>query len=239
MLKESILKGKAAVITGASRGIGFAIARTLGGMGARLGISARHESALESAATELRKEGIEAVPLVADLTKPEEISGLAKKARQLLGEVEILVNNAGLGRFRPIQEFSELEWDTMLDTNLKAVFLMSKAFIPETIGRGSGLIVNISSLAGKNSFAGGSAYCASKWGLMGLTYCMAEDLREHGIRVAVICPGTVATEFSSHAGKDPSKMLQPDDVAHAVEMIVTQSPQSFISDVSLRPMRKP
>lgn len=90
MLKESILKGKAAVITGASRGIGFAIARTLGRMGARLGISARHEGALESAAIELRKEGIEAVPLVADLTKPEEISGLAKKARESLGEVEVL-----------------------------------------------------------------------------------------------------------------------------------------------------
>jgi 3-oxoacyl-[acyl-carrier protein] reductase len=106
------------------------------------------------------------------------------------------------------------------------------------IRRGTGDIINISSLAGRNVFAGGGLYCASKWGLQGLSGCMAEELREHGIRVSIICPGSVATEFSGRGPKDPAKVLAPDDVAHAVAMIVTQGPQSFLSEVHLRPVRK-
>ena len=144
-----------------------------------------------------------------------------------------------VGYFGPIQDASEENWDAVLDTNLKAVFLLSKAVAPGMIQRKSGHIINIASLAGKNAFAGGSIYCASKWGLLGLTECMAEDLRAHGIRVSAVCPGSVATDFSPHAGKDPGKMLQPQDIAHAVEMIVTQEPQSFISEILLRPTQKP
>jgi len=107
------------------------------------------------------------------------------------------------------------------------------------IRRKNGHIINIASLAGKNAFAGGGIYCASKWGLLGLSKCMAEDLRDHGIRVAVICPGSVATEFSGRGPKDASKALRPEDVAHAVEMLVTQGPNSFLSEVDLRPLRKP
>jgi NADP-dependent 3-hydroxy acid dehydrogenase YdfG len=127
----------------------------------------------------------------------------------------------------------------VLDTNLKSVFLLSRAVVPSMLRNGSGDIINISSLAGKNTFAGGGIYCASKWGLMGLSGCMAEDLREFGIRVSVICPGSVATEFSSRGGKDTSKVLSPEDVAHAVETIVTQGPRSFLSEIHLRPVRKP
>ena len=107
------------------------------------------------------------------------------------------------------------------------------------IRRKTGHIINICSLAGKNTFANGAIYCASKWGLLGLSGCMAEDLRAHGIRVGAICPGSVATEFSPHAGKDPSRMLQPEDVAHAVAALVTQAPGSFISEVHMRPTQKP
>jgi NADP-dependent 3-hydroxy acid dehydrogenase YdfG len=107
------------------------------------------------------------------------------------------------------------------------------------IARKFGHIINVASLAGKNAFAGGGIYCASKWGLLGLTQCMAEDLRSHGIRVSAICPGSVATEFSLPGRKDTSKMLQPEDVAHAVATIVTQAPQSFISEILLRPTQKP
>jgi NADP-dependent 3-hydroxy acid dehydrogenase YdfG len=107
------------------------------------------------------------------------------------------------------------------------------------IDRRSGHIINIASLAGKNAFKNGAIYCASKWGLMGLTECAAEDLRAFGIRVSAICPGTVNTDFSPHSGKDAHKMLQSDDIAHAVEMIVTQAPQSFISEILLRPTQKP
>ena len=126
-----------------------------------------------------------------------------------------------------------------MNTNLKSVFLMSRAVAPEMIRRKTGHIINIGSLAGKNTFANGAIYCASKWGLLGLSGCMAEDLRGHGIRVSAICPGSVNTEFSPHAGKDASKMLQPDDVAHAVAALVTQAPGSFISEVHLRPTQKP
>jgi len=156
-----------------------------------------------------------------------------------VGSPEILVNNAGIGYFGPTQEASEQNWDSVLDTNLKSVFLMSKAVAPAMIERGGGHIINIASLAGKNAFRGGGIYCASKWGLLGLTECMAEDLRQYGIRVSAICPGSVATDFSPHTGKDASKMLQSDDIAHAVELIVTQAPQSFISEVLMRPTQKP
>ncbi|MGA9591854.1 MAG: SDR family NAD(P)-dependent oxidoreductase, partial [Candidatus Acidiferrales bacterium] len=156
-----------------------------------------------------------------------------------LGPIEILVNNAGIGYFGSIADASESVWDSVLDTNLKSVFLVSKAVAPGMIARRSGHIINIASLSGKSAFAGGAIYCASKWGLLGFTQCLAEDLRGHGIRVAAICPGTVATEFSPHSGKDPCKMLQPDDIAHAVETLVTQAPQSFISEILLRPTQKP
>jgi 3-oxoacyl-[acyl-carrier protein] reductase len=233
------LKGKVALITGASRGIGFAIARKLGQMGARLSLCARDARATEKAASEIESQGAQALAVPADVTRESDISSLVRKTEQSLGPIEILVNNAGIGYFAPIQDAQQAEWDKVLDTNLKAVFLLSKAVAPGMIARRGGHIVNIASLAGKSAFAGGSIYCASKWGLIGLTECMAEDLRPYGIRVCAICPGTVATEFSSHAGKDPSKMLQPEDVAHALEMILTQSPESFISEVQLRPTRKP
>jgi NAD(P)-dependent dehydrogenase (short-subunit alcohol dehydrogenase family) len=139
----------------------------------------------------------------------------------------------------PTHQADESIWDSVLDTNLKSVFLTSKAVAPGMIERRGGHIINIASLAGENAFAGGGIYCASKWGLLGLTECMAEDLRPYGIRVSAVCPGTVATDFSPHAGKDPAKMLQPEDIAHVVEMIVTQAPQSFISEVLLRPTQKP
>ncbi len=156
-----------------------------------------------------------------------------------LGPITILVNNAGIGLFGPAHEKTEADWDRVLDTNLKSVFLVSRAVAPSMIRRGSGDIINISSLAGKNTFAGGGIYCASKWGVVGLSGCMAEDLREYGIRVSVICPGSVATEFSSRGAKDASKVLSPEDVAHAVEAIVTQGPRSFLSEMHLRPLRKP
>jgi 3-oxoacyl-[acyl-carrier protein] reductase len=233
------LKGKVALITGASRGIGFAIARSLGRMGASVSVCARDAKRLESAANELKGEGITVFATPADVTRADQIASLVRGTEQTLGPVEILVNNAGVGYFGPVQEASEANWDAVLDTNLKSVFLISKAIAPGMIGRRSGHIVNIASLAGKNAFANGGIYCASKWGLIGLTQCMAEDLRAHGIRVSVVCPGSVATEFSPHAGKDTSKMLQAEDVAHAVGMIVTQAPQSFISEVLLRPTQKP
>jgi NADP-dependent 3-hydroxy acid dehydrogenase YdfG len=208
-------------------------------MGAKLSLCARNVDKLESVASELKSAGVAVVFSAADVTRPSDIESLVQKTGQALGAIDILVNNAGIGYFGPFHEANETNWDSVLDTNLKSVFLLSKAVAKGMIERRGGHIINIASLAGKNAFAGGAIYCASKWGLLGMTECMAEDLRTYGIRVSAVCPGTVATDFSPHAGKDPGKMLQPDDIAHVVEMIVTQAPQSFISEVLLRPTQKP
>lgn len=239
MPQEGALAGKVALVTGASRGIGFAIARRLGRMGARIAICGRDLATLDKSASNLRAEGIETRAIQADVTRAEQISSLVGKTGQEFGPIDILVNNAGVGLFGPFHEFGETEWNSVMDTNLKSVFLMCRAVAPEMIRRQTGHIVNISSLAGKNTFANGAIYCASKWGLMGLTGSMAEDLRGYGIRVSAICPGSVATEFSGQSVKDPSKALQPDDVAHAVAALVTQAEGSFISEVHIRPTRKP
>jgi 3-oxoacyl-[acyl-carrier protein] reductase len=239
-MDEKVLAGKTALVTGASRGIGFSIARKLGHMGAKVAICARDAKKLEDAAARLRSDGVEVLADAADVASAKEIAELVAKTEKSLGSIEVLVNNAGVGYFGPVQEADEKNWDSVLDTNLKSVFLLSKTVAPGMIERHTGHIINIGSLAGKNAFKGGAIYCASKWGLMGLTECMAEDLREYGIRVSVICPGSVATDFLSPASKkNPQKMLEPDDIAHAVEMLVTQAPQSFISEVLIRPTQKP
>jgi 3-oxoacyl-[acyl-carrier protein] reductase len=239
MPSEETLAGKVALVTGASRGIGFAIARRLGQMSARVAICARDQAKLDQAASILREEKIEALGVRTDVARDDEISALVQKTREEFGPIDILVNNAGIGLFGPFHEFGEGDWSRVIDTNLKSVFLASRAVAPEMIRRQTGHIINISSLAGKSAFAGGAIYCASKWGLLGLTGSMAEDLRAYGIRVSAICPGSVATDFAGHGGKDPSKLLQPDDIAHAVAALVTQGPGSFISEVHIRPTSKP
>jgi len=233
------LENRVALVTGASRGIGFAIAQSLSEMGAKVAICSRDAGRLEEAAALLGRAGSRVLAVPADVTRASDIAALAEKTEESLGPVEILVNNAGIGFFAPAHEASEADWDRVLDTNLKAVFLVSKIIVPGMIRRRRGDIINIGSLAAKSVFADGGIYCASKWGLLGLTQCMAEDLRGYGIRVSAVCPGTVATEFSPHAGKDIRKMLQAEDVAHAVQVIVTQAPQSFISEILLRPLQKP
>ncbi len=233
------LAGQVVLITGASRGIGLSIARRLAGLGAAVGLCGRDLRSLNAAADLLRRSGARVHAEVADVTCASDVASLVAHVEAALGPVNILVNNAGVGIFGPAHERSEADWDILLDTNLKGVFLVSRAVAPSMIRRRAGHIINISSLAGKNTFAGGGIYCASKWGLQGLSGCMAEDLRGHGIRVSVVCPGSVATEFSPHVGRDPARLLQPDDVAHAVAMLLTQAPTSFISEVQLRPVQKP
>jgi len=236
--RSSPLMNQAAVVTGASRGIGRAIALRLGRMGASVAICARKREEIERAAASLREESIKVLPIVADVTQPGDVQMLIERTSAEFGEIEVLVNNAGIGIFGSFHERSESDWNAVLDTNLKAVFLTSRAVAPSMIRLGRGHIINISSLASKSAFPGGALYCASKWGLMGLTACMAEELRAHGVRVSVICPGSVNTEFSAHSGRSSATLLQPEDVAHAVAALLGQSSQSFISEVDLRPLRK-
>jgi len=233
------LAGKVSMVTGASRGIGFAVAQALARLGSDVAICARDAERLAAAGRELERQGVRVFTARVDVRRAADVNSFVETAQKTLGEIDIAVNNAGVGVFVPGHQATEEQWNTVLDTNLKSVFLVCRAVAPSMIRRKTGHIINVASLAGKNAFAGGALYCASKWGLLGFTQSLAEDLRSYGIRVSAVCPGTVATEFSPHAGKDPSKMLQPEDVAHAVETIVTQAPQSFISEILLRPTQKP
>jgi 3-oxoacyl-[acyl-carrier protein] reductase len=234
------LKGQVAVVTGAGSGIGAAIARRLADIGATVVVCGRTRSHLQRTADAISKAGGTAAVSECDVTDLPAVEQLASSVRSTHGRLDILVNNAGVGGFgRPLHQLSPEHWEQILNTNLRGVYYTIRAFAPMMIESKRGHIVNISSLAGKNALPNGAAYAASKWGLNGLSYSVAEELRVHNIRVSVICPGSVDTSLSPHTGKDPNKMLQPDDVAHAVEMVVTQAPQSFISEVLLRPTQKP
>ena len=175
-----------------------------------------------------------------DVTILHQLEYAAARVDSTFGRLDILVNNAGVAGFNEaLHNLLPEDWDRILNTNLRGVYFAIRAFAPLMIRAYSGHIINISSLAGKNALPNGAAYAASKWGLNGLTYSVAEELRPHNIRVSVICPGSTETELTPHAGKDPNKMLQPDDIAHAVAMLVTQAPQSFMSEILLRPTQKP
>jgi 3-oxoacyl-[acyl-carrier protein] reductase len=240
MEKDYPLAGQVAVVTGAGRGIGAAIARTLSRLGATSVLCGRTGTVLESAAQSIVQAGGKAEVVPCDVTSLPSVEAAAKRVESSFGRLDILVNNAGIGGFGgPLHQLPPDAWDQILNTNLRGVYYTTRAFAPMMIRARAGHIINISSLAGKNALPNGAAYAASKWGLNGLSYSMAEELRTHNIRVAVICPGSTNTELGPHAGKDHSKMLQPDDVAHAVAMLVMQSPQSFVSEILLRPTQKP
>jgi NAD(P)-dependent dehydrogenase (short-subunit alcohol dehydrogenase family) len=229
-----------ALVTGAGRGIGAAISQQLASLGATTILCGRTQSTLDQTARAIRDAGGKCEVIPCDVTTPHQVQHAAARVDSTFGRLDVLVNNAGVGGFdSPLHTLPPEEWDRILNTNLRGAYYMIRAFAPLMIRARSGHIINISSLAGKNALANGAAYAASKWGLNGLTYSVAEELRRHSIRVSVICPGSVDTELGPHTGKDPKKMLQPDDVAHAVAMLVTQAPQSFMSEVLLRPTQKP
>jgi 3-oxoacyl-[acyl-carrier protein] reductase len=234
------LRGQVAVITGAGRGIGAAIARKLALMGASTVLLGRTRQQLETSANAITRSGGKAQVIECDVMDRTSVESAAAEVDRSFGRVDTLVNNAGIGGFGgPLHSLPWEQWDKILNTNLRGVYYMIRSFSPMMIRADSGHIVNISSLAGKNALPNGAAYAASKWGLNGLSYSVAEELRSHKIRVSVVCPGSTNTELSPHEGKNSARMLQPDDVAHAVAMLVTQAPQSFISEVLLRPTQKP
>ena len=233
------IEGKVAVVTGAGRGIGRAIAIELAGMGAKVALVARGASDLEATA---RAIGKSASVITADVRRRDDVHKLFDQVSTALGPVEILVNAAGIGIFGLVTEFSDADYDTILDTNLRGIFMSCRRVLPSMIARGSGDIINIASIAGKVGSATRAVYCASKFGVVGFTQSLAEEVRQHGIRVSVICPGSTDTSFSSdpnREGKKRARMLSPADVAHAVRMLVTQEPNSFISEIILRPTQKP
>jgi NAD(P)-dependent dehydrogenase (short-subunit alcohol dehydrogenase family) len=239
-IEANILTGQVAIITGAGSGIGAAIARKLAALGATAVLCGRKRTPLETTATAITEAGGRAEIAECDVTDLRSVEAVANRVDRGFGRADILVNNAGAGGFGgPLHQLPPESWEQILNTNLRGVYYCIRSFAPVMIRARNGHIVNISSLAGKNALPNGAAYGASKWGLNGLTYSVAEELRGYNIRVSVICPGSVDTDLSPHEGKDPRKMLQPEDVAHVIAMLVTQAPQSFVSEVLLRPTLKP
>lgn len=240
MQKSPSISGSVAVVTGGTRGIGHSIALTLAELGATVVITGRSEERVRAATRALAERFPGCDGVVCDVSDRNTVESLGNLMRQKYGRLDILVNNAGVGGpAGPLHELDPQAWDRIFDTNVRGVFYMVRALVPLMIAAGGGHIVNISSLAGKNPLPRGAAYSASKWALNGLSYSVAEELRGRNIRVSVVCPGSVDTEFSPHAGKDPGKMLRGEDVAHVVAMLVTQRPQSFVCEVLLRPTQKP
>jgi NAD(P)-dependent dehydrogenase (short-subunit alcohol dehydrogenase family) len=234
------LTGKIAVVTGGGRGIGRAIAERLARMGASTIVCGRSQKTLEAAAQAITSAGGRCEAVICDVSQLSSVEALAARVEKSFGRTDILVNNAGVGDFsRPLHQLSPDDWDRIVNTNLRGVFYTIRCFAPMMIQAGHGDIINISSIAGKNALPNGAAYAASKWGLNGLSYSVAEELRRYDIRVSVVCPGSTQSELSPHPGKDSLKMLLPSDVAHVVAMLVTQAPQSFASEVVLRPTQKP
>jgi NADP-dependent 3-hydroxy acid dehydrogenase YdfG len=232
------IENQIAVVTGAGRGIGRAIAVELGKLGAQVVLAARSRTELEEGA---RTIGAKASVIPTDVRKKEELHRLFEQVTLALGPVDILVNAAGLGIFGPVADFKDEDFEILIETNLRGIFFSSKFVLPSMIERKQGHIINIASIAGKVGSAHRAVYCASKFGVVGFTESLAEEVRQFGIRVSLICPGSTDTRFSGSetSGKSRERMLRPEDVAHAVRMIVTQEPNSFISEIIMRPTQKP
>ena len=232
-----------AIVTGASKGIGLGIARAFVERGMQVAVSARSERELARAVQELGGgDRVAAVP--ADVQRPDDAARLVKEVVARFGGLDVLVNNAGIGRFANVADMTIDTWRQVIDTNLNGVFYCCHAALPELRRRGGGYIVNISSLAGKNSFVGGAAYCASKAGLNAFSEALMQEVRHDNIRVSYVMPGSVATDFGAvdgndRHGPDESWKLTADDVAQVVVDLVTLDSRALASRVEMRPSKPP
>ena len=235
------------IVTGGSKGIGLAIARAFLDRGMQVTISARKDADLEEAARTLNA-GDPSTALGAgnlhtvraDVRDPADAQRVVDEAVRRFGGADVLVNNAGIGKFANVADMSLDDWRQIIETNLSGVFHSTRAAIPAMKARGGGFIVNISSLAGKNPFAGGAAYCASKAGLNAFSEALMQELRHDNIRVSYVLPGSVSTGFGDRGSSGQADWkLAPEDVARVVVDLIAHEPRSLPSCVELRPSRPP
>lgn len=230
---------KTAVITGASRGIGAAIACRLASQGYRLVVIGRDPQALQQVVWECNRSGDLAFPLTADLSDTATLDGVVAECVKQLGHIDVLVNNAGSSSRAAVQDADLDTWLDVMALNFTAALALSHLVLAPMIARKSGAIINISSISGRHTGAGGAIYSASKHAINGFTGCMFDDVREHGIKVSAIMPGFVDTALTADLGKQASAMIRADDVADAVDYVLQSSSNCCPTEIVLRPQRQP
>lgn len=233
------LTGRTAVVTGASSGIGRAIALHFARAGARVALVARRKDRLHEVCKEIEAGGGQALDVQADLLEPDQISNAFALIRKAWGDPHILVNNAGTGSQKPLANSTLEEYDATFNLNVRAPYLATKEVLPAMIRDREGTIINISSIAGKVGLPGWSLYCASKFALIGLSEALLEEVRGHHVRVAVICPGTVNTEFFGRTNEESSTsdFIQPEDVAQAALLCASETQTATFKEIVIRPRR--
>ncbi|UAB83380.1 SDR family oxidoreductase [Zunongwangia sp. SCSIO 43204] len=234
----SSLKGKVAFITGGSKGIGYGVAEALLIQGFKVAITSRSLEAAEEAAKELEAKG-EIIGLEADVRSYESQQKAVKAAVDKFGKIDLLVANAGVGKFNSIEDMTPEEWNATIETNLTGVFYSVKSSLAELV-KTEGYIITISSLAGTNFFAGGAAYNASKFGLTGFSQAVMLDLRQKGVKVSTIMPGSVATHFNGHRPSDEDAWkIQKEDIGELVVDLMKMNPRTLPSKIEVRPSQPP
>ncbi|MGA9287187.1 MAG: 3-ketoacyl-ACP reductase [Anaerobacillus sp.] len=230
------LKGKTALITGAARGIGHAAAIALAKEGVNIGMIARTEETLQNVAKEIEAEGVKASYAVADVSSNEEVTTAVAKLKEELGETDILINNAGIAKMGGFMELDVKDWEKIIQVNLLGAYYVTRAVLPDMIDRKSGDIINISSTAGQKGAPVTSAYSASKFGLMGLTESLAQEVRKHDIRVSALTPSTVSTDLAVEnnlTDGNQDNMLQPEDMAEFIVAQLKLNKRVFIKTAGL------
>jgi 3-oxoacyl-[acyl-carrier protein] reductase len=238
------LKGRVAVVTGGSRGIGYAIADACAAAGMNVVMGARSPDDLDSAAGQLesRHRGVRAMGVQCDVRNEQDCERLIARAVEELGRLDVLVNNAGIGIYRPVRDLTGDDWRAVIETNLNSLFYCTHAALPHLSRQEYSWVINIGSLAGRNAFPNGSAYNASKFGLIGFSEALMQEVRHDGVRVSYIMPGSVATDFSHPSGHDRSQdawKVQPEDIAQIVMDLLAMPERTLPSRVEVRPSRPP
>src|SRR6478735_966398 len=229
------LAGKVAYITGGSKGIGFGIAQTLLNAGMKVAITSRHVAAAEEAAKKLSGDTSTVLAIESDVSAPESEAAAIQKTIEQFGRLDVLIANAGIGHFASIEDITMQQWKETIDTNLTGVFNSVKASI-DALKKTKGYIITIASLAGTNFFKDGAAYNASKFGLVGFSQAIMLDLRQYGIKVTTIMPGSVASHFNDHAPSDADAgNIQPEDIGQLVTDLLHMNPRALPSKVEIRP----
>jgi 3-oxoacyl-[acyl-carrier protein] reductase len=225
-------------VTGATRGIGYATAFAFGRAGFRVGVCARTAAKVEALVAELRAEGIEAAGAAADVADPEQVRGAVAQVVEQLGEIGVLVNNAGVLIARPFEELTLEDWDSTMATNLRSLYLVTREVLPGMRRRREGTVVNVASLAGRNGFVGGTAYTASKHAVLGFARSLMLEVRKDGVRVVTVCPGSVDTGMlvdQPMLTPNRERILQPEDVADAILQAVRLPGRALVSELDIRP----